>query len=221
MDNPRDDTSLAQYFPRGAFTISAVRADPETNGLEAAFAYVHGSLRIKYRLVEDLEQTLEEAEAIIEVRDRATDKALRSFELRLLDLVDKNREDPRYRRYFPEGLRAVTEADARQVEPKLVRALLKTLDEDQPKKGFSELHEAYRDRFQACVDAVEAADAACSQIEAQWTHENDVVLVELKNRWIEERTKLYAELMKKFPNDLPRVESFFKRFAKPRKKRSA
>jgi hypothetical protein len=221
MDNPRDDTSLAQFFPRGAFTIAAVRADPETKNLETAFATVHVNMRSKYRFVEDLEQTLEEAEAIIEVRDRTTDKTLRSFELRLLDLVGKNREDPRYRRYFPEGLRAVTEADARKVEPKLVRTLIKTLDEDQNKPGLSELHAAYRDRFQTCVDAVEAADTACAQIETQWAFENDVALVELRNQWVEERTKLHAELVKLFPNDPARVESFFKRFAKVRKKKAS
>ena len=220
MDNPKEDTSVEQFIPRGAFTIAAVRADPETNGLEVTFATVQGQLKAKARQVEDLEETLEEAEAVIIVKDRAADKLVRSFDLRLLDVVNKNREDPRYRRYFPDGLRAVTEADARTVEPKMVNDLIKTLDEDRTKAGFTELHADYHDRMQAAVTAVEAADTACAQLETQWSFEKDKTLVELRDRWIEERKKLHAELTKRFPSDPGRVESYFKRFAKPRKKKT-
>jgi hypothetical protein len=220
MDNPREDTSIDQFLTRGAFTIAGVRADPDTKGLETAFATVHAELKAKGRHIEDLEETLEEHEAVIVVRDRAVDKLVRSLELRVLDLVDKNRDDPRYRRYFPHGVRAVTEADARTVEPKMVRDLIKTLDEDQNKAGFDALYVEFRSRLQSAVEVVEAADNACAQVETQWAFERDKLLAEIKLKWVEERKKLHAEITKLFPHDATRVESYFRRFAKPRKKKA-
>lgn len=220
MDNPNEDTPTKHYFPRGTYTISIFRADPETAGMEASFAAVQQELKTKHRESEDLEEAVEEHDAVIIVRDRAVDGIVRSFELRVLDLVGKNREDPRYRRYFPQGLRAVTEADARRVEPKLVRDIVKTLDEDKAKPGFEPLHTEYRDKLLAGVEAVEEADAACALVEEKLAFLQDKVLEETKVRWVEERKKLYAELSKKYPHDPARVESYFARFAKPRKKKA-
>jgi len=219
MDNPQEATGTDQYRTRGAFTVAAVRSDPETKGLETAFATVHVELKTKSRLIEDLEEAVQEHEALLFVRDASADKIVRSIELRLLDLVNKNREDPRYRRYFPHGLRAITEADARTVEPKLVRDIIKTLDEDQEKAGFDTLHGEFRAKLQSAVEAVEAAVSACSQAEDQLAFTQDKVLAEIKLKWIEERKKLHAELTKLFPHDAARVESYFRRFAKPRKKK--
>ncbi len=219
MDNPKEATGTEQYRTRGAFTVSAVRADPETKGLETALATVQVDLKTKDREIEDIEETLQEHEALIFVRDRGVDKIVRSIELRTLDMVDKNRDDPRYRRYFPHGLRAVTEADARTAEPKLVRDIIKTLDEDQGKAGFDALHGEFRNKLQAAVESVEAADAVCVEVENQLAFLKDKVLVEIKLKWIEERKKLHAELTKMFPHDSARVESYFRRFARPRKKK--
>lgn len=221
MDNPRDDTTKEQYRSRGVFTIAGVRADPETSGMEVAFAASHAALMTKEREIEDLQDAVQEHEAIISVRDAATDKLVRSFDLRLLDLVNKNRDDPRYRRYFPKGLRAVTEADAREAEPELVHGMIKTLDEDQAKPDFAPLHAEFRAKLQAAVEAVEAADKACGQAEEQLGFFQSKVLVELKLKWVEERKKLHAELTKKFPHDPSRVESYFQRFAKPRAKKKS
>jgi hypothetical protein len=218
MDNPREDTADQHYVTHGTFTIAAVRADPETNGMEADFATAHVDLKVKSREFDDLEETLHEQEAVIVVRDRSADKIVRSFELRLLATVEKNRDDPRYRRYFSNGLRAVTEADARTVEPKLIRDIIKTLDEDQSKPGLDVLYSEFRNKFLAAVEAVEAADAACTQTEGQLAFLEDKIIVELKQKWIESRTKLHAQLTLKFPLDAQRVESYFRRFAKPRKK---
>jgi ABC-type phosphate/phosphonate transport system substrate-binding protein len=73
-----------------------------------------------------------------------------------LDLVNKNREDLRYRRYFPHGLRAVTEAEAREVEPQLVLGIIKTLDEDQSKPDFAPLHAEFRTKLQANIKSFTA-----------------------------------------------------------------
>jgi len=219
MDNPREETGDEQYRTRGAYTIAAVRADPETTGMEVDFAAANAGVKTTGRQIDDLEDTLQEHEAVVIVRDLVTDKLVRSYDLHLLDMVDKNRDDPRYQRYFPNGLRAVTEADARQVEPKLVRDIIKTLDEDQTKPGFDKLHAEYRDKLWAAVQAVEVADTACEQIETQLAFLKDKVLIEVKLKWVEERKKLHAELTKKFPHDARRVESYFLRFAKARKKK--
>lgn len=221
MDNPRDNTSEDQYRDHGIFSIAAVRADPETQGLEVAFAAVHAELMTKTREEQDLEDVLTERKALILVRDHATDRIIRSFDLHLLDLVRKNRDDPRYRRYFKQGLRSVTEADARTAEPKMVRDIITTLDEDKNKPDFAPLHAAFRTKLDTAVEAVEAADAACTQTETQLEFLQNKVLVELKVRWVEERKKLHADLSKMFPHDSARVESYFKRFAKPRAKKNS
>ncbi len=49
----------------------------------------------------------------------------------------------------------------------------------------------------------------------------DKILAEIKLKWVEERTKLHADLTKKFPLDAARVESYFRRFAKPRAKKKS
>lgn len=219
MDNPREDTPTEQFRPRGAFTCSAVRADPETQGMEGAFAAVHVELKAKHRMQEDLEETVQEHEAVISGCDRILDRLVRSFELRLLDLCGKNRDDARYRRYFLNGLRAVTEANAREVEPKMVRDIVKALDEDQHKPGFEPLHAEYFAKLLGAVEAVELADAACTKVEEDLAFLKEKTIPEVKRRWIEERIKLHAELTKMFPNDPARVESYFSRFAKPRKKK--
>ncbi len=221
MDNPREDTGDDLYRTRGAFSISGVRADAETKGMEVAFAEVHLELKVKIRTQEDLEEAVEEHEAVISGCDRVVDRLVRSFDLRLFDLCDKNRDDARYRRYFVHGLRSVTEADAREVEPKLVRDIVKTLDEDKEKPGFKPLHDEYYTKLIAAVEAVEAADAACTKVEEELAFLKYKTIEDVKRRWVEERIKLHADLTKKFPNDAARVESYFRRFAKPRKKKGA
>ncbi|MDI1443359.1 hypothetical protein [Polyangium sp. 6x1] len=221
MDNPREDTPTDQYRTRGAFTLSGVRADAETQGMEAGFAAVHVELKAKAREQEDMEEKVQEHEAVISGCDRVVDRIVRSFDLRLFDLCDKNRDAPRYRRYFPEGLRSVTEADAREVEPKMVRDILKALDEDKDKPGMKPLHEEYFARLLGAVEAVEVADAACTKVEEQLAFLKEKTIPDVKRRWVEERIKLHADLTKKFPNDAARVESYFRRFAKPRKKKGA
>lgn len=219
MDTPKEGTSLDLYRTNGVFTIAMVRADPDTQGLESSFAATHTIMVAKHREQEDLEDLLAERKALILIRDRTVDKLIRSFELRLLDMVGKNRADARYPRYFEHGLRAVTEANARTVEPQLVRDIIKTLDEDQNKPEFAPLHAEFRAKLLVAVEAVEAADKACTQVEEQLAFLEDKVIVELKLKWIEERKKLHADLTKKFPHDSARVESYFQRFARPRAKK--
>ncbi len=221
MDNPRDDATNEQYRTRGAFSIAIVRSDPDTNGMEVSFASAHSDLKTKWRDQEDLDDLIEEHEALVFLRDRYLDRTVRSFELRLLDAVNKDRNDPRYRRYFGAGLRAVTEADARQTEPKLVRQIVQTLDEDQDKDDMKPLYAEFRNRLATAVDEMEAADAACTKVEDQATFLKEKTLVELKLRWVEERKKLHAELTKKFPHDPSRVEGYFRSFAKPRRTKKA
>jgi hypothetical protein len=221
MDKPKEDTSVDQYRTRGAFTVSAVRGDPETQGMEASFVNAHLALKTLDRKHEDLEETVQEQVAAVVGLDRICDRIIRSFELRLLDLVGKRRDDPRYRRYFPEGLRAVTETDERDVQPKLVRGILAALEDDKAKPEFAPLHSELHAKLLAAVQAVESADAACAKVEDELAYLVDRKMAEAKTHWLEERTKLHAELTKKFPHDPGRVESYFPRFARPRKKKAA
>lgn len=115
----------------------------------------------------------------------------------------------------------MTEADARTAEPQLVRDIIKKLDEGQAKPDFAPLYNEYRNKFRAVVEAVENADKACTQAEEQREFLQEKTISERKLKWLSERKILRADLTKKFPHDPTRVESYFRRFARPRTKKKA
>lgn len=98
---------------------------------------------------------------------------------------------------------------------------IKTLDEDKDKADFSALHAEFHSKLVAAVQAVEAAIAECTTTEEQIAFVKNKAIPELKLRWVAERKKLHAELTKLFPHDPARVESYFRSFAKPRRKKKA
>jgi hypothetical protein len=218
MDNPRDETVIDAYRKSGAFTVGAVYADTETRGMEAEFEKAHLELKALGRKEEDLEEELQRLSAILICADRTCDRILREFELGLFALVQKKRADPRYGRYFAGGLREVTEADMRKVEPKMVRTILATMEEDKDKPDLKPLVERFQSPMLASVEAVEGAGETLTKGEDNLKFLQEKTIPAAKQEWRAKRTQLNAALTAKFPLDSDRVDSYFKRFAKPRDK---
>ena len=218
MEKPREDTSVTAYREHSAYTTSGVAADPEVAGLEVALTVEHGALKQQSRMLEDIEEEIQRRRAVLVIKDRACDRVIRSFELRLFDLVNKKRSDPQYTRYFPEGLREVTEADMRQAEPAKVRTLIKSLGEDAAKPGIGPLSAEFKPQFEATVEEVEAAEKDLASVEEQATYLRDKTIPECKARWTDEYVKLHGALRAQLPRDPARVESYFYAFKKERKK---
>ncbi len=218
MEKPRDDSSITAYREHSAFTVAGVAADPDVAGLEKGLADEHHDLKKQSRALEDLEDEVQKKRAVFLGKDARCDRIVRSFELRLLDLVGKKRNDPLYRRYFPEGLREVTEAEPRATEPTLVKAMVKAMKEDKGKADIGPLATEFRPQLEAVLAEVVAAEAALSDAETQAVHLGNKTIPEVKARWVDEYVKLHAALRGKLPRDPARVEGFFYPFKKDRKK---
>lgn len=217
MQRPKKDTTASDYLHHSAFTAAVVAADPETAGLELGLAAQHAALKQHVRAVADLEEERQRRRGVFRVRSRRCLGAVRSFELRLLDLVDKNRRDPLYRRYFPEGMRAVTRANPRTARPQQVRTILKSLGEDALKPDIGALSAELKPGLQAALAEVEAADKALTAVEEQVAYLCGRTIPERKVLWTDEYVKLHGALKVRFPRDAKRVESYYYPF-KERKK---
>lgn len=218
MERPRDDSSLTAYREHSAFAIAGVAADAEVAGLETALAKEHDALKTQARALEDQEEEVQKKRAVFLGKDARCDRIVRSFELRLLDLVAKKRNDPLYRRYFPNGLREITEAEPRAVEPALVQSIIATLLDDKTKPEIGPLATEFQPQLESTLAEVLATEKALSDAEAQAKHLDEKTIPEVKARWVDEYVKLHAALRGKLPRDPARVEGFFYPFKKDRKK---
>jgi hypothetical protein len=222
MEKPREDTPTSAYLEHSAFTVAGVAADPEVAGLEAGLGQVHVELKAKVRELEDRKEEVERKLAVFLLKDRFLDALVREFELRLFGLVNKKRSDALYIRYFKDGLREVTEADPRRVEPKLVADIITSLDEDAVKPGIGPLATELKPGFEAALGAVVQTEKVLTAAEDQATYIEDKTIPELEARWTDEYVMLHGALKTKLPRDAGRVESFFYPFKKrERRKRQA
>lgn len=218
MERPRHDTPIPSYLDHSAFAVAGVAADPDVAGLEAPLAKEHDALKSQSRALEDQEEEVQKKRAVFLGKDSRCDRTVRSLELRLLDLVAKKRNDPLYRRYFPNGLREVTEAEPRAIEPALVQSIVATLNEDKSKPEIGPLATEFQPQLEAALAEVLATEKALRDAEAQAKHLDDKTIPEVKARWVDEYVKLHAALRGKLPRDPARVEGFFYPFKKDRKK---
>lgn len=216
MDSPSDTLASIHLVRNGAFTVSAVAADEESAGMEADFKDHNSKLKSTLRQREDLEEHIQALDAQVEQADNGVDRRVESFELGLLAYVDKNRAHSKYILYFPLGLRDVTQADKRTIQPAKVEVLLKTMGTELALpstvgeyKDLLLMHQGPLGARQALVKPVlEALKAA----EDEADYLDNVVIPGLRRAWITARIQLHGALTQKFPLDKARVESYFQRF---------
>lgn len=218
MEKPTVDVPVHSYREHAAFTVAAVAADPEVAGMEQGLLGAHLLLKQEQRAFEDQEEEVQRKLAVFKRNDGACDDVLRDFELHLFALVKKDRDDPRYRRYIKTNLRALTEAEPRKTEPTIVAAIIVSLTEDEQSPSMGTLAQQFRPRFESTLADVQTAEQELSAAEAVMIHMRDQKVVAAKTSWIDEYVKLHGAIRGIFPRDPGRVESYFLRFRKDRKK---
>jgi hypothetical protein len=218
MEKPTEDTTPGACLKRSAFTCSAVAADPQIAGQEQGLQAAHDLLKQGVRDHEDLLETVQKQLAILVGLDRQCDAVVKAFELQLYGAVNKNRKDPLYVRYFPFGLRDVTEADMRTEEPVKVEEIIKALAEDAGKPVIGALATDFLPKLTAALAAVEGGDTKLTAAEQDAAYAVSKTLPGLVVDWTGAYVKLHGAIEAAFPYDAPRVESYFQPFRKTRKK---
>jgi hypothetical protein len=218
MEKPTVDTPVTSCCEHAAFTVAAVAADPETVGMEGGLETTKLVLKQEQRALEDHEDVVKKRLALFKRADAGCDHVLRSFQLQLFGLVRKDTDHPRYRRYFKDGLRAVTEAEPRRSEPTMVAAMIVSLGEDLADPVLGELAAAFLPRFKAALAQVKATEQALAIDEASARHRREQTIPAAKLALIDEYVKLHGALRALFPREAARVEACFLPFRKERKK---
>lgn len=217
MEMPGEDTSPKAYPSKSAYTVSRVAADPKAAGLEKGLQAAHVEIKKALREQEDLEEEVQKKSAILDARDNDCDEDIGGFELGLLAVVNRNREAPKYRRYFPEGLREVTTAEPREEEPEIVGQMLKAMAEDQGDPELGPLVAIWLPKLTASRAKVIAASEELGVVETQLTFLNEKTLPALMATWRTEYKTLEGQLTTVYASNPKKVDRFFKPFRKPRK----
>lgn len=221
MEMPNEDTPPEAYVPRSAYTISRVAADPKTAGLEKPLEAIHLDLKKILRDREDHEEEAEKRSAIVDARDNELDEDIGGFELGLLALVTKNRDDPRYRRYFPDGLREVTTAEPRKEEPELVGDMLESMTEDMNDPELGSLVATWAPKLSTSRGKVLAASESLAFTEKELAILEDKRIPALMAAWRTEYKKLEGQLTAVYASNPKKVARFFKPFRKRSKARKS
>jgi hypothetical protein len=218
MERPREDTSPDDLLGHSAFTVAGVAADPAVSGQEQGLKAAHDALKKGVRAREDSSEEKLQRRAVLVVRDRFCDAPVKEFEVRLYALVNKNRSDALYRRYFPNGLRDITEAEMRKTEPEMVDQMITAMKEDAAKPDIGPLATEMAPKVQTAVDDVRLAEKALTSVETDLAYMHDKTIPALRATWEDEYVKLYGAMKIAFPRDAHRVETFFLPFRKDKKK---
>jgi hypothetical protein len=217
MEMPGEDTKPEAYLPKSAYTTSRVAADTKAAGHEKALEGCHTQLKQALRDREDLKEKIEKKKAALDAADTECDDGIRGFELGLYALVKKNRDAPKYRRYFLRGLREVTEADSRTEEPERVGQMLVAMEEDKNDADMGPLVAVWNPKLTASRTTVLEADEALDTLEKELAYLEEKTIPSLMATWRKEYKALEGALTTVFADEPKKVERFFKPFRKPRK----
>lgn len=221
MDMPTEDTPARAYLPRSAYTIARVAAHPKTAGLENGLRAAHGNLKTALRQFEDLEEQEEEKSALFDVADEVCDDDVAGFELHLLAAVKKNRDNVKYARYFKNGLRSVTQAEARDEEPDMVETIVNNLANDTSDAEIGSVATQWQGKLATSLGHVVTAERNLGAAEDSREQAKQTTIPALMAAWREEYKKLEGALINAYPNDPKRIARFFKPFRKNRKRSQA
>ena len=216
MEMPGEDTPPIAYLQRSAYSIARVEADPKTvqfaGGLEAA----HNALKQTLREIEDLEFEEQKKTAAYDTKDEHCDDEIEGFELGLLALVKKNRDDDRYNRYFPNGLREIT-ASSRKDGPDRIQQMLDTMKLDANHADLGPLVASWSPKITTTHDELIAAEQALSNTEKALAFLKEKTLPTIMADWRIEYKKLEGALTGVYASNPKKVGRFFKPFRKRRK----
>ncbi len=221
MEMPPEDTPPEGYLEKSAYSVPRVAADKKAAGAEKALENCHAQLKQTLRAREDKEEVEQATSALLDAADGECDDVIESFELDLFGLVDKQRSDPRYQRYFKDGLRAVTTAEPRVEEPGLVAQMLKAMEEDKADAELGPIVAKFIPKLTAARDKVVLSDANLTAVEKELTFLDEKTILQLMANWRVEYKKLESALTSAYPTNPKKVARFFKPFRKSRRAKKA
>lgn len=216
MEMPGEDTPPLAYLQRSAYSIARVGADPKTAQLAVGLEAAHNALRQTLREFEDLEFEEQKKTAAYDTKDEHCDDEIEGFELSLLALVKKNREDERYSRYFVNGLREITAAP-RKEGPDRIQQMLDTMKLDANHADLGPLVALWAPKITTSHDEVVAAEISLANTEKTMAFLKEKTIPLLMANWRTEYKKLEGALTSVYASNPKKVGRFFKPFRKRRK----
>lgn len=216
MEMPGADTPAATYVQRSAYTLARVAADPNTAHLTSGLEGCHVALVEELRKLEELEFEEQKKTAVYDTKDEHCDDEIEGFELSLLAHVKKNREDARYVRYFPDGLREVTAAPRKEGTDR-IQQLIDTLKLDVNHADLGPLVAIWLPKIDAAHEELKAAREALDATEKALTLLKEKTIPSAMADWRVEYKKLEGALTGVYAANPKKVDRFFKPFRKRRK----
>lgn len=217
MEMPGEDTPPIAYLPRSTYTIARVAADPQTKGLESSLESAHVALQQALRQGEDLEYEEQKKTAVHDAKDEHNDDNIEGFELALLAHVKKNRNDPQYIRYFPNGLREITAADPRKEGRDRIEQMLETMTKDEADASLGPLVAIWAPQIKTAFGEVKTADDSLTETEKALAFLNEKTIPALMATWRTEYKKLEGALTGVYASNPKKVARFFKPFRRRQK----
>ncbi len=195
----------------GHYLQARLKADPEVADLDVTFECAQSALERACEARRTARRALQQALA---ARDYAAFMLVRQvsyFQLALLAHVDRDRGNPLYRRYFPDGITPVVELPPGPLV-ETVRVMEAGLEAQSDAPGLA----PWRGRLAADRSKLEAAAAALQEArvahERAWGAERTA-----RAGWLDAYRSTYGDLVKRFPSDRSKVESFFRPGRKSRR----
>lgn len=216
MEMPGADTPPAMYVQRSAYTLARVAADPQTSHLTSGLEVPHGTLTQLLRNLDDLQFEEQKKTAVYDTKDEHCDDEIEGFELMLLAHVKKNRDDDRYGRYFPNGLRDVTAAPRKEGADR-IQQLLDTLALDANHADLAPLVAMWAPKIKSAYDELRVAEESLDDTEKALALLKEKTIPSAMNDWRIEYKKLEGALTSVFASNPKKVDRFFKPFRKRRK----
>lgn len=212
MRMPGMTASSRTLRKHSVYTIVRLRARPATAALAVALAKSQDTMTEATGIRERAEEETLAALAIRDEADANLDRIIVRISLSMLESVANRREDPAYRRLFPDGAHAVTSLPilAEIARVGILEERLAERPDEATAKEFLPSLSQHRMALEAAVDAYGSSLSAEAVARAREQ--------EAQEEWRRVYRRIYGELVAMVPEDRSRVESFFR---SPRGRRSS
>ena len=208
MQKPFTRESTQRLRRRMVYHIAQLEAEPAHAGMLAANRTLLERLDAFSDAGRGVSDGVTRAMAVRARSDRRADEAIRAFDLALLGLIDRDREDPRYVIAYQERNMTETLRLPFKKQAKAMRHIAAQMDEGRPLAALADPHqEALREAAEALAGADEALKQA---LDARAARSTERTLLRLDVTRVLEKD--YAALLQITPHDEDEVELYFYAF---------
>lgn len=213
MQKPRNGESARRLRRRVLYHSAQLEAEPKHAELLPPNLALLERLDAFAAQEQSVRDTITRALAGRDRKDRAADQLLRSVDLALLGLVNRDRDDSRYvLAYEGKTMSAIMRLSILD-EVKALRHLASLMDADGP---LAPLADAYQANVQQAADGLEAAEQALvAALDARAKLSTTRTLLRLDVTRVFEKD--YADLLQATPHDKDEVELYFFSFSASQK----